>query len=737
MSHETHEETQGPETSQGVGQPPRTSLLRLLPTMKIRAKIVLLLLVFGLVPTSLVFANLLMQEQKFRDAMSTRVAVTAEQTNEVIDRNLYQRYGDVQAFGLNAAATDPANWQNPGPSNPLIRAMNGYMTGYGIYKLMMLVSPEGELLAVNTVDAKGRPLDTVGLYGQTYADASWLRTALTGAFLTGANGFTGTAVEQPAVSPLVANLYGEDGYVIPFSAPVRNAAGEVVGAWVNFADFGLVEDIVAAFYEQLAADGMAASELTVLDPEGRVIVDYDPVGQGWTEYRRNFDVIGKLNLAAKGVESAVAAVKRGERGAMVSMHARKKIDQASGYARSTGAYDYPGLGWSALVRIPVEEAFAAWDNMIFFMLLTVAGAAAAIVAVGYAIGLFAARPIRALTDAMHKLADGDKTVDIPAATRADEIGDMARTVQVFKENAIKMDQMVAEQKEHEHRAEEEKRQAMMKMADDLETSVKGVVESVSSTSTEVQNSAESMATTAEETSRQSAAVAAASEQASANVQTAATAAEELSTSIEEIGRQVAASAKTAEKAVAEAESADGSVQGLAEAAQRIGEVVELINDIASQTNLLALNATIEAARAGDAGKGFAVVASEVKSLANQTAKATDDIASQVSAIQGATEEAVKAIQGIGGTIGEINEIATTIASAVEEQSAATGEIARNVQQAAKGTQDVSSNITGVNDAAKETGAAATQILGASGELAKQAEGLREKVDTFLAQIRAA
>ncbi len=264
-----------------------------------------------------------------------------------------------------------------------------------------------------------------------------------------------------------------------------------------------------------------------------------------------------------------------------------------------------------------------------------------------------------------------------------------------------------------------------------------VVDIVSSSSMELQSTAQSMASTAEETSKQSEAVAAASEEATTNVQTVASAAEQMSKSIEEIGQQVEKSSSIAGRAVSEADRTNVTVEGLAEAAQKIGEVVELISNIASQTNLLALNATIEAARAGDAGKGFAVVASEVKSLANQTAKATEDIAAQISGMQDATKGTVDAIKGIATTIGEISEIASSIASAVEEQSAATQEISRAVQEAATGTQEVSTNITSVNAAAVETGKSATDVLTAAEELAKQGDTLRTEIEKFLNDDQAA
>ncbi len=368
----------------------------------------------------------------------------------------------------------------------------------------------------------------------------------------------------------------------------------------------------------------------------------------------------------------------------------------------------------------------------------ISGILVALIAVvaGLALSRLIAGPIRSMSQAMLKLAEGDTTVAIPGIGNGDEIGEMAAAVQVFKDNKIEADRLAKEQqREQEARAERAKRiEDLCKAFDATSTEA---VKSVAAAATQMQSSSEAMSATAEEATRQASAVAAASEQASANVQTVASAAEELSSSISEISRQVTQASQIASAAVTEAEATNVKVQGLAQAANKIGEVVALITDIAEQTNLLALNATIEAARAGDAGKGFAVVASEVKNLANQTAKATDEIGAQIAGIQSATQEAVAAIESITKTISKINEVNSGVASAVEEQGAATQEIARNVEQAAAGTQEVSSNIGGVSAAANETGTAAEQIHKAAGELSQQSETLRAEVDKFLANVRAA
>ncbi|MDR6769962.1 methyl-accepting chemotaxis protein [Azospirillum sp. BE72] len=352
------------------------------------------------------------------------------------------------------------------------------------------------------------------------------------------------------------------------------------------------------------------------------------------------------------------------------------------------------------------------------------------------IGRGLSRPVVAITDRMTRLAGGDRNVDIPGLDRADEIGGMAKALQVFKVSLIESDRL-AEAQRADHEARRGRGERIDRLTQEFDRLVLAALGRVSAAATQLQATAQTMSATAEQTTRQADAVASASHEATGNVETVAAATEELTASIAEIGRQVAESTRIAGQAVATAEKTDGTVRGLVDAAQRIGEVVQLITDIASQTNLLALNATIEAARAGEAGKGFAVVASEVKNLASQTAKATEEIGSQIAGIQEISRQAAGAIAEIGRVIAEINHISTTIAAAVEEQGAATKEISRNVQQAARGTQQVSGNIAGVSEAAASTGDASREVLTAADGLNHEATDLRGFVSRFLTDMRAA
>ncbi|MDQ0304532.1 methyl-accepting chemotaxis protein [Ancylobacter polymorphus] len=388
---------------------------------------------------------------------------------------------------------------------------------------------------------------------------------------------------------------------------------------------------------------------------------------------------------------------------------------------------------------PLREEFntvSSWAGLVI-LAATIIG-----LLIGIGTGLYIgvvtlSRPIRRVIDTVRAVADGKLDVAVEPNPGKDEIGDLWRSTGELLGTLRDAEQLRAEQATNAERMEAEKRVAMRDLAERFDSEVSGVVRSVAAAVTQLEHSASSMSSSADETSKQSTVVAAAAEQATSNVQIAASAAEELAASVREIGHQVATAAKIAGEATEQATGTADVVRGLATNAQRIGQVVNLITDIASQTNLLALNATIEAARAGEAGRGFAVVAMEVKTLAEQTSKATDEISSQIAAVQGATNDVVRAIENITGTIRRIDEISSAIATSIDEQGAATGEIAQNVHQAAQGTQEVSSSISTVSVAAADTGRVSAEIVRSATDLSSQASRLRTQVDTFIERIRAA
>ena len=362
---------------------------------------------------------------------------------------------------------------------------------------------------------------------------------------------------------------------------------------------------------------------------------------------------------------------------------------------------------------------------------------AALCGVAFVLARGLVRPLNAMTAAMSDLASGNLDVVLAGAGRRDELGRIAKAMEVFKGNAVAQRKLQSEQKEAEVRAAAQRRSDMVGLAGDFERAVGGIIDTVSSASGDLEATATTLTRTAETTREMSAGVNAASATASTNVQAVAAATDEMTSSIAEIGRQVQKSSQIAADAVTQAEKTDARVNELSAAASRIGDVVQLITAIAEQTNLLALNATIEAARAGEAGRGFAVVAQEVKALAAQTAKATGDISTQIAGMQSATQDSVAAIKEISGTIQQISEISAAIAAAVEEQSAATSDISRNIREAAAGTSEVASGITKVTDGANQTGAASSEMLTSARSLARESARLRGRVGRFLQSIKAA
>ncbi|MGE5518111.1 MAG: methyl-accepting chemotaxis protein [Bacteroidota bacterium] len=392
--------------------------------------------------------------------------------------------------------------------------------------------------------------------------------------------------------------------------------------------------------------------------------------------------------------------------------------------------------WVIASGVYIDDIDTAFKGKLYSDVAVVIGVVLLMVLASLYIGNAIARPITHMVAAMRKLAEGDLAVTVTGGDRRDEIGAMAKALQVFKDNGAAMEALRKENEAANARATEERRQTMLGLADSFESQIRGIVQSVATQATQLESTAHSLSAVAEQVATQSGKASSAASDAGAGVQVVAAAADQLASSVQEIGAEVSQAASMSQDAVDEAKRTNETVLSLSSAATKIGEVVGLITAIANQTNLLALNATIEAARAGDAGKGFAVVANEVKSLANQTARATDEIGLQISAIQTSTRDVVGAIEKITGSIANINRVATAIAGAVEEQGAATREIARNVQHAAMGAQEVTNNVAGVLETADATSHGVTQVRRAASDLLQQSEALASQIDSFVGTIRA-
>ncbi|MGV0762609.1 methyl-accepting chemotaxis protein [Tistrella mobilis] len=488
----------------------------------------------------------------------------------------------------------------------------------------------------------------------------------------------------------------------------------------------------------------------------RLVIDDNPANRPayLDQVRRNVETFAAAGKAYQGLvsdETEVAEVKR----VAAAWDAYLKVTEkliATVQSGDVAAADALYLGESRVAR---EAVVAELDKLRQMNIDNAAMAgtrsraayesAVTVLAIAMAVGLVIAvaatlvmtrsvsAPVRKMTEAMRRLADKDTGVEIPGADRGDEIGAMAKAVETFRDGMVRADRLAAEQ-ERNRAAEEGRRRRREELAEGFVSRMTAIVTTLSGASEQVRGSAEGLARTADDQSARSTTVAAAAEEASANVQTVATASEELAASIREVGARTAETADVTRAAVRQAEATDGTVQELAASARKIGDVIELIQQIAEQTNLLALNATIEAARAGEAGKGFAVVASEVKNLANQTARATEEIQAQINAMTGATGRTVEAIREISGTITRVGALTTAVASAVEQQVAATAEIARNTQQASSGTSEVLESIAGIASAAGLTGRSAEEMSGASRALAGKTRELKDVVDRYVDEV---
>ena len=592
---------------------------------------------------------------------------------ETIDRNLSNRVEDLRTTVLrNAAKGNPEG---------VTKAADDLVTNYHFYDLIVVADVDGKVIATSTLDHRGKPTGAAFL-GRDVSREPWFRAIADGTAKDGL--YLGDAESDPWADEATH----DGGRVVNMAAAVSDESGRVIRVWSNRLSFDRIAmEVMRDIRDDLAKRGIHAIETQLLSSTGLVLDDADESAEM------------KLNLVDAGLAAAKEAT-AGKDGFVTEKHKRSGLLQVNGYAGERGFGDYPGHGWSALVRQSHDEATAASRRIRNYVLGF--GLIAAVITVLIAMGVERrlSRPLAATVSALDSLARGDLTHRIENVSD-DEVGCMADSL---------------------NRAMDSVTTTMRSISESAET--------LARSSQDLSGVSATMSGNAEETAAQANVVAAASEQVTRNIQTVAAAAEEMNASIREIAKNAHEAAQIATNAVESARTAEGTIAKLDASSVQIGSVLKLITSIAEQTNLLALNATIEAARAGEAGKGFAVVASEVKDLAKATAKATQEIGQEIEAVQRDTRSAVAAISGITTVIDQIQTISSTIASAVEEQSATTSEIGRNVSEAAAGSSEIADNITGVATAAGSTTQAAADASRSAAALTEMAEALRRLVAQF-------
>jgi methyl-accepting chemotaxis protein len=685
--------------------------------MRLRAKLMSLFLLLGLVPAGTIAYTAFSATNATIKSIADGYVSFAQEMGDKIDRNLFERYGDVQAFTLNEVVRDPEQWTKRGPESKIVRAMNAYIDTYDVYYLSMLVDTQGRVVAVNTTDSDAKPIDTQKVYDANFADAPWFKDALAGRFHTGKpGGVNGTVVEDVHVDDLVKQVFNDEGLALGFAAPVKDSEGKTIGVWRNVARFSLVEEIFQSSYQAMKNRGYSTAELTLVRRDGTVLIDYDPAHAGTESIKRDMTVLGKLNLVEKGLESAKLLAK-GQTGSMPSQeHARKHVMQTTGFATLSGAMGFPPLPWGVMVRVDDDQALAAPLAIRARILVAMSVAAVLIVGVGMAFSAALVRPLHAMVSRLKDIAEGegDLTQRVDEA-RKDELGELGRSFNVF----------VA------------KIQQLMK-------SVSSASKQVAAASTQIAASSEQMASGLKQQQDQTTQVSAAIEEMSQSIVEVAKKSSEAAQAAQNSGRQASDGGEVVHQTVTEIKAIADQVQGSAAAvadlgkkSEQIGQIIGVINDIADQTNLLALNAAIEAARAGEHGRGFAVVADEVRKLAERTTQATEEVARSIKEIQGQTTTAVQtiragsdrvargvelsnqagsALEHIVASSTNVQSMVQSIAAAAEEQSAAGEQIARSVER--------------INAVARESNEGAGQAARAAADLSQQAESLQTLVNRF-------
>ncbi len=720
----------------------------------IAAKLISLFCIFGIVPMTAVGFITWSASKEIAANVGLRFQATAQEIADQIDRTLAQRYREVQVFGMNDVVRRVSQWYDPSEYNAITQQMDKYVTAYRIYPLMILVDTGGKVIAVNSRNAAGDPINTQFMYEKNYAQAPWFEALASNTFTTKMPftapenmGASGTFIEDVHVDADVKKAYpGDHGLTLGFSAPVYGEDGEVIAYWSNRVKFATVEQVFVDAYQGLKAAGYPGVELTLLDNAGRVIVDYDPTVKGTEKVVHNFNVLMNRNLAKENVAAAVRA-RAGQTGFMDVFHASKKIMQTAGYTHLKGALGFPGMNWSVLSRIPQAEAATEAIAIQRKVMITGVVILALLLPLGWLVGRNVARRVTLVTDAASKMAAGDLTARV-AIQSTDEIGQLARGFNSMagqiQENVAMQDararEMARAQSEVQRLVDaaasgelserinaeafdEENLKTlcagMNKMLDVIVRPLKMVKEavvSVSAGSDQIMKGNEAL-------SQRTA------EQASSLEQTSS-AMEEMTSTVKQNAdnamqaNQLAMTAReTAERGGAVTARSVTAMSEIHKSSKRIGDIISVIDEIAFQTNLLALNAAVEAARAGEHGRGFAVVAAEVRNLAQRSATAAKEIKGLINESMERVDEGSELVNQCGKTLEEIVSAVKRVADIMAEINAAS-------QEQSNGIDQVNKSMIQMNEMTQQNAAVVEQATSSSQAMKEEALNLKREVDSF-------
>ncbi|MGD9849790.1 MAG: methyl-accepting chemotaxis protein [Nitrospirales bacterium] len=665
----------------------------------IAVKLVIVFVIFGAIPMGAVGIIAYGSAESMKDKIGYQFLSEGKGLADKIDRNLFERYGDVQAFGFNDAITRTTQWYDPTEFNAISQVMNKYVQAYGIYDLTLLVDLRGDLIAVNFKNAKGEPIDVKFLFEQNYSEAPWFKALAEGKYTVrqpftapGNDISTGTFIEDIHIDADVQRALGKDGYVMGFSSPVYDEVGRVVAYWSNRANFSVVENMFQDTYRNLKDVGFPGAELTLIDERGRVILDYDPSSTKTDKIVRNFDVLMKLNLVEAGVSIAKKAIK-GESGVETALHARKGIPQVGAYTHLHGALGYPGMNWAVLVRVPEEEAVAGPLGVQKKVIMTGIICLALILPLGWWVGRRGANSLIQVSEVAQRAAEGDLTKRV-TVTSKDELGALGHAMNAMLDNLVKVVSEVRQAAEH-----------------------------VSTASSEITQGNEDL-------SQRTSAQAGALEETSASMEEMTSTIRQNADNAKQANQLAVAAREVAEKGGTVTEKAVEAMNGINQSSKKIADIINVIDEIAFQTNLLALNAAVEAARAGEQGRGFAVVASEVRNLAQRSATAAKEIKALINESVQKVGDGSELVNRSGQTLEEIvnsvkrvTDIIAEISAASQEQAAGIDQVNKAVMQMDQGTQQNAALVEQATSASQSMKQQSAELLNQVAFFKFQDEGL--------------